>query len=303
MSFVATVSAFDLLFLLSTGLLLVASVAYRRDRTGLARALAVNGWFWLGTFWLLALVAASLHGWNVVARPLGVYGALWQALLWLLAWYGAVLVAFERGPFVRLTFVFAVMWIVVAAFAFLLPLHRELLETTTQHTAGVVRLIGFDPVVTTQYDGYRVLLLFPNRDFASIRITPACTGLGSIATIAGLVSATSAATWKRVVGSIAAGAFIYAANVVRTAFVAGATAGQWFGILAPYLRPVVAFENRTGLSFLLAERLLTKIAVVVVLVGTYLALARWIPELETFVSECFDVLAGDVDRLRGRRDE
>ncbi|MFQ3295670.1 MAG: hypothetical protein ACI9PP_001413 [Halobacteriales archaeon] len=68
MSLVATLSLFDLLFLVSTGLLLAASVAYRRERTDIARPLAINGWFWLGVFWSFALLADVFGGWNLIAR-------------------------------------------------------------------------------------------------------------------------------------------------------------------------------------------------------------------------------------------
>lgn len=179
---------------------------------------------------------------------------------------------------------------------------RRLITATTMQGAWLQRTLGYQPDVLTGptvesshtgfphaflyvMDGHRYLL----------EVLLACTGIGSISLVAGVIVALNAPVRRRLLGLGVAVPVIYALNVVRVSFIAIAHGNQWFdGPLAEAFVALVFSPSQTNAaSYYIADRVVAQSLSVVALVLITVVLLRVLPELETVVADLLYVATGN----------
>ena len=265
----------------------------REDQRGVGRWLATGSWVTFGVFWALLVP----HFAFVQMSP--IEGAL-SAIAVPASLYVAYLIWSGRRDFATLTRAIAIMGIIYLPFEMSVVLQRTAIETVTIHTEMLMTAVGYDPTVIEGPSGYRSSFEFVD-DVGQILVTTvvlACTGIGSTATVSGLVLALDAPIRRRLLGVAIAVPIIYGLNVIRVGFIALAHGHQWF---ADFQRPVFMLfgtENPHMVSYLIADRVLAQSLSVVALVGLTLALLRLLPELATIVEDVLFLLTGKSYDIR-----
>jgi len=181
------------------------------------------------------------------------------------------------------------------------PVSRALITATTMESAWLQRSFGYHPTVITGPTTQSAHVGFPH---AFVYVTGghryllevllACTGMGSISFIAGVIIALNAPVRRRLLGLLFAVPVIYGLNVLRVSFIAVAHGKQWFaGPLAKRFVDLVFSPHQTHLaSYYIADRVISQSLSVVALVLITLALLRILPEGGAVVSDLLYVVTG-----------
>ncbi|AKH96865.1 cytochrome oxidase subunit I [Halanaeroarchaeum sulfurireducens] len=272
----------------------ISSAFFQRQegQRDVGRLLASGSWVTFGVFWALlvphfAFVQMSpIEGvLSAIAVPASLYVAY-------LIWSG-------RRDFATLTRAIAIMGIIYLPFEMSAVLQRTAIEMVTTHTEMLMTTVGYDPTVIQGPDGHRSTFEFVGDGHIFVTtVVLACTGIGSSATVSGLVLALDAPIRRRLLGVAIAVPVIYGLNVIRVGFIALAHGHQWF---ADFQRPVFFLfgtDNPYMVSYLIADRVLAQSLSVVALVGLTLALLRLLPELATIVEDVLFLVTGKSYDIR-----
>ncbi|MFB6094690.1 MAG: archaeosortase A [Halanaeroarchaeum sp.] len=264
------------------------AVLQRRDVEPIGRWLAVAAWTAFAAFWALLVP----HFWITQQSP--IEGAL-SAVAVPASVYVAYLIGTERRSFETMTRAIAIMGVLYLPFMMVPTLQRLLIEMVARHTELLLTAVGFDPTVVTGPQGYRSSFKFVAADGHVFMTTVvlACTGIGSAATVTGLLLALDAPIRRRLGGVAIAVPVIYGLNLVRVGFIALAHGLQWF---AAYKRPVYLLfgtQNPNMVSYLIADRVLAQSLSVVALVALTLGLIRVLPELATVLEDVLFLATGE----------
>ncbi|MDG5777607.1 archaeosortase A [Haloarculaceae archaeon H-GB2-1] len=288
MAVLRSITPLDVFFLGSVTLLLGGGLAYRVGREDVARALAGPAWAAFSAFWLVTAVTFLRDS----RTFLGLVGLVTVAV----AGYATTLVVRRRHPGPQLTVAFGVMAALFVTFEFVEPVYRFGLTSVAAHTAWSLSVAGFEPVITQSSQGYATGVTFLGAPLGhGIRLVSACSGISAITLFVGLISASDAPLRKRVVASVSVAVVIYALNVIRTTFVAGSIAGQWFAAVAGPVSALYGVSDPGLVSYYVAEYVLAQILVVVVLLGVYRVLTVFVPELEALVDGVLDAAVADLE--------
>lgn len=285
------------LFLLAVGLEYV-------DR-GRARWVFVLGWLLFSVFWL-----AMVYPWLVVDSSVvkGV-GALLAAPL-------SVLVAREfasgRDSLFTLSRAIAFMGLLYVPVVAITPLREWLILTVTGQTAWGLSLLGFDPPVVAELselshvsgvdpgdeipkdnafentfvflgDGYRI----------TYTIIVACTGIGSMAVMGGLVTAVRAPFRRKLTALALALPVIYVLNIVRNVFIAVNYGYQRMQLFPDATMFLFGADNHLRVSYLWADRILAQVGSVVAMMLIFWLVVRILPEVMQPVEEVLYLLTGE----------
>lgn len=228
-------------------------------------------------------------------------GAL-SALAVPLSLYVAYLVWEDRRDFRTLTRGVAFMGLVYLPFQTIGWLEQSAIEMTTRHTEVLMSLLGYNPPVVESEQGYRQLIVFTDASghrFVT-RVVLACTGIGSISIVAGLVAAVRAPMARRLQAVAVAVPVIYGLNIVRVAFIALAHGNQWFADWQAVAFALFQTTDANTVSYLIADRVIAQSMSVVALVVLTLILLRIVPELGGVVEDVLYVATGkeyEIERL------
>lgn len=265
------------------------------ERERYARALAGGTWLVFAVFWALLVP----HFWFVQKSVIET--VLVAAAVPGCAYVG-YLVYTSRPSLMVLSRAVAAMGAIYLPVLTIDWVARRLITATTMQSAWLQRILGYQPEVLTGptvesshtgfphaflyvVDGHRYLL----------EVLLACTGIGSISLVAGVVVALNAPVRRRVLGLGVAVPIIYALNVVRVTFIAIAHGNQWFG--GPISQRLVALvfspTQTNAASYYMADRVIAQSLSVVALVVLTVVLLRLLPELETVVSDLLYVATGN----------
>jgi len=285
------------LFLFAVGLEYVD-----RDR---ARSVFVVAWVLFAVFWL-----AMVYPWLVVDDSIvkGV-GALVAAPL-------SVLVAREfasgRDSLFTLSRAIAFMGLIYVPIVAITPVREWLILTVTDQTAWGLSLLGHEPPVVAELselsqmpgvdsgdeipkehafantfvffgDGYRI----------TYTIIVACTGIGSMAVMGGLVTAVRAPLRRKLRALAMALPIIYVLNIVRNVFIAtnyGYQRMQFFPDATMFLFGV---DNSLRVSYLWADRILAQVGSVIAMLLIFWLVVRELPEVMQPVEEVLYLLTGE----------
>lgn len=177
------------------------------------------------------------------------------------------------------------------------PLFEPLIETVTLQAKWGIELIGLQPEIVTNDAGVRSVLLFNGgtEEARATEILLACTGLGSISILAGLILAVDAPRARKAKALAVAVPTIWVLNIVRNVFIAAAFGAQWFQVFVPQVMGVFASEGTSPelVSFYIADKVISQSASVVALVVILFAVLRFVPELKTVVADVLYLVTGD----------
>jgi archaeosortase A (PGF-CTERM-specific) len=261
----------------------------RRDR---ARQVTVLAWVVFAAFWGLLVPHFAFEQRSIVEGLLSV--AAVPASL-----YTGREVYRGRDSLMVLSRAVAVMGVVYLPATTVDAVRRPLVLMTTGHTEWLMHQLGYDPrIVEGQNLGYQNAFWFVTDGHPYVtEVLLACTGLGSISIFTGLVVALDAPARRKLVGLLVVAPVIYVLNVVRVTFIALAHGHQWFADQTWVLTLLGSTE--TGkVSFFVADRIISQLLSVVVLVAIALVLVRVLPEVVVVFEDVLYLLTGDEYDLR-----
>jgi len=268
-----------LLLWTAIGLFLLGAVY--EDR---AYALSAAGWVFFGAFWFARTpIYLGTNSWikivlAVIALPLSVY-------------VGYRLVTEERDTVLKLSQAVAAMGLIYLPFGLVGALNTALIEHTAAQTNRILTLLGVNAELITG-GGVRNIFAVTNPATGEeyrTHIILACTGIGSMAIFAGLISVIDAPFRRKAMAFAVSVPVIYALNLARNVFIATAYGYQWF----PYGESLIV--SVTGkyegyASFFWADKVISQSLSVVVLVAILLAVIRFLPEITDLLDEVLDLL-------------
>ena len=275
----------DPLAWLAVAAFVAAVLAEARDRRT-ARFVAAGAWVLFAVFWLalipqfLLVEKSAIEG---VLSALGVPASLSAA--YLLYRGRESLLVITRGV--------AVMGLIYLPATTIPWLYGPLVETTTAQVDFLIRLAGYDPMVTAGDEGLRNTFVFTTGGHRyETFIILACTGLGSMAIFAGVIAAVRAPLRRKLAALALSVPVIWVLNLVRNAFIAVAFGKQWFQVAVPQLTALFGIPpGDEGLvSFYLADKVLAQSASVAALLLITYPVVRVLPELATVLDDALYVL-------------
>jgi len=283
---------------LTAGLFLAAAIVEYHDRS-LARPIAVAGWVLFAVFWFslidyfLLIQKSAIEGvGSIVAVPLSL-------------WIGYKLWTGRDSLFV-LTRAIAVMALVYAPFVRLEVLRKPLIEIVTDQTEFVVNALGYHPEVV---DGltlegwgkigpkdhpYESTFVFYKEEAAPITYTIklACTGLGSMALVGGLIAAVRAPLRRKARALAIAIPIIWVLNIVRNVFISITFGEQYTHLFPGVIETLFALSDPRMVSFIVSDRIVAQsLSVLALLVITWLVV-RELPELVTVLEDVLYLVSG-----------
>ncbi len=288
------------------GLFLVGILLEYYDRE-YARAALVAGWVVFGLFWLVLV-----YPWFTVDNSFirGV-GALVAAPLSALV---AKTLYEGRDSLFTLSRAIAIMGFVYAPFVTIRPLRRWLTLTVTNHTHWAMGLLGYDPPLVTRLSDVGVEREISGKDLAfentfvffqdgggtiTYTIIIACTGLGSMAVMIGLIAAVRAPLRRKLRGLAVAVPVIYVLNIVRNVFISVSFGNQYMHLFPDATMFLFGLENELQVSYIWADRILAQSASVVAMVLVLWLVLREVPEVIGPVEDVLFLLTGTEYDLAG----
>ena len=299
----------ELLGWLVLGLFLVGALLEYHDRE-YARGVLVGAWGLFALFWL-----ALVYPWFVADESFirGV-GALIAAPLSVLV---AKTLYTGRDSLFTLSRAVGIMGLVYAPFVTIRALRRWLTVTVTDHTAWAMSVLGYDPPVVTALSEAGVDREIVGKEYAfensfvffqdgggtiTYTIIIACTGLGSMAVIIGLVAAVRA-PWRRKLRALAlALPIIYALNIVRNVFIGVSFGEQYMHLFPEATMWLFGVENELRVSYIWADRIIAQSLSVVAMILILWLVLRVVPEVIEPVEDVLFLLTGTEYDLAGALD-
>jgi archaeosortase A (PGF-CTERM-specific) len=267
--------------LLWTAIALFLLGAVYEDR---AYVLSAAGWVFFGAFWFVRIpIYLGTNSWikvilAVVALPLSVY-------------VGYRLVNEERDTVLKLSQAVAAMGIIYLPFGLIGALNTALIEHTAAQTNRIMSVLGVNAQLITG-DGVRNIFAVTNPATGEeyrTHIILACTGIGSMAIFAGLISVIRAPFRRKTMAFAVSVPVIYALNLGRNVFIATAYGYQWFPYGEGFIASVTGKFDAYA-SFFWADKVISQGLSVIVLVGILLAVIRFLPELTHLLDEVLELL-------------
>jgi len=275
---------------------LAGAVLERYDR-GYARAAFVVAWLVFGLFWLAAIYYFTVEQKSViegvgsiVAVPLSIYVGY--------------LLARGRDSLFTLSRAVAVMGLIYLPAVTIPVVRQTFIETVTDQTAWVINLLGFQPeVVDGLYVGdYRIadkihpyestFLYYDGDHPITYTVRIACTGVGSIAIIGGIVAAVKAPLDRKLAALAVSVPIIYVLNVLRNVFISLSLGEQALQVFPNVVMSLFALGDPRLVSYIVADRIIAQSLSVVALIAILWLVVRQLPEVLTLVEEVAYLLTG-----------
>jgi archaeosortase A (PGF-CTERM-specific) len=264
-----------------------AGLYIRRSDELLGKDILVGGWVVFAIFWGIMTPYFFVEAMSIIEGVLSLLAV--PACL-----YTAYLLNGGRDSVVPLSSAVVTSGVIILGVGIIPGVHDALVESVTRQIEFVVGALGYDSTVIrlAEYGNTRTTFFFEADDGHPLTFTirMACTGVGSIAIISGLIAAAPASLMKKARALAIVVPVIYGLNLVRTVFIAitfgyqklqfapGLVMGA-FGTSDPYL-----------VSYLWADRVISQSLSVVVLVVLVFWLVRVLPELVEIVEELLYII-------------
>ncbi len=276
-----------------------------------ARPVFVAAWVLFAAFWLALIYPFFVEDQSIIRGA----GAVLAVPLSLLV---ARVLFSGRDTLFTLSRAIPLMGLVYVPFLMISTLREQLVLLVTGHTAWAMNLIGYNPPLVTELSeaepyapegvSYNLDREISGKEFAfensfvfftdgggtiTYTIILACTGIGSMAVIAGLVLAVRASPWRKLKALAIALPIIYVLNIVRNVFI-GISFGHQYAHFAPDLTMTLfALENELRVSYIWADRIIAQSASVVAMVVIFWLVVREVPEVMQPVEEVLYLLTGE----------
>ena len=273
-----------LAWLVVAAFLLTVGVEYAD--TDAARYLGVGGWVLFGVFWLTQLSHFAFTQRSIVETVgvlLAIPGSLYVGYL---LWNG-------RDSLFVLTRAVAVMGVLYLHFVSLPWIQQPLIETVTRQTEFVMTLLGFDPTVISgaavegaSHEPYRSTFEFYDGDHRiTYTILIACTGVGSMAIIAGLVLAVRAPPKRKAMGLLVSVPVIYVLNIARNVFIGLSFGKQWMQFAPDLTLSLFGATDPYLVSYFWADRIIAQSLSVVFMVAITFLVVRQTPQVLVIIED------------------
>ena len=282
------------------GFFLVGTALEYHDRE-YARAVQVGGWLVFALFWLVLIYPWFTVDQSVIRGVGAVVAAPLSVLVAKTLYEG-------RDSLFTLSRAVALMGVVYAPFVTLEPLRDRLILIVTDHTAWAMGLVGYDPAVVTRLAEAGVdreltiekpplentfVFLQEAPEGITYTIVLACTGIGSMAVIIGLVAAVRA-PWQRKLRALAlAVPIIYVLNIVRNVFIGVSFGRQYLQLFPDATMLLFGLENELRVSYIWADRILAQSVSVVAMIFVLWVVLREVPEVIEPVEDVLYLLTGN----------
>jgi len=257
-----------LLLVASCLLLLAGSAGNRFGSESIRRTCSSLGFLFLSVFLgVLTFTASdpSRHVIPIITAGGGLICLQATALVWT---------EWPRAD--QLTITIATMLAVLLPFEIYPVLEEIVRETLTSQVKLLLAVMGVDATVTSSASATATLLTFEND--AHLNIVRACTGIDGFALFFGLLVGARTTIQKKLRGILFAFVAVYLVNVLRLVILSGALAGEWLGSL-----PLPSFSLQA--RYYIAEYGIGLPGVIIATVIGFMYVAKWIPDLQTFVNE------------------
>ncbi len=286
--------------------LFLAGVVLEQVDRDYGRYVLAGAWILFGAFWLTLIHYFAFEQKSII-EGVGSVLAVPMAL------YVGVLLIKGRDSLFVLSRAIAVMGAIYLPFAAMPQLSEPLIEMTTAHTAWVMDAIGYNPEVVggTQvqatvdghvrtYDIAKKTHPFEStfvfRDQSTVPITYtivlACTGIGSMAIMAGLIAAVDAPVRRKLRAFLVAIPVIYVLNIVRNVFIGLSFGHQYFHVLPDLTADLFGLTSPLKVSYIWADRIIAQSASVVALVVITYLIVQELPEVLTILEDAIYLLTG-----------
>lgn len=275
----------------------LAGVALERYDREYARWVYVGAWVLIAAYWLSMVHYFAIEQKSVV-EGVGVIAGV------PLSAYVGYLLAGGRDSLFTLSRAVAFMGLFYMPLVAVPVVRQTLIETVTDQTGVVLNAIGITPQVADglYVDGLRIaekshayestFVYYVGGEPLTHTILIACTGIGSMAIIAGLVAAVDAPLKRKFQALAITLPVIYVLNIARNVFISTSMGEQLFQVFPGLISSVFALENTVMVSYIVADRVISQSLSVVVLVGILWLVVQRVPEVLTVVDDVVYVLTG-----------
>jgi len=284
---------------LTLAVFLLAVVLDSVDRA-YARQVFVVGWVLFAVFWLSLIYPFFVADESFIRGA----GAVLAVPLSLLV---AKVLSEGRDTLFTLSRAIPLMGLVYAPFVMITPLRERLVLLVTGHTAWAMSLVGYHPPVVTELSEVGVdreiggkelafentFVFFTDGGTITYTIIIACTGLGSMAVIVGLVLAVRAPLGRKLRGLAIAVPVIYVLNIVRNVFIGISFGHQYAHFFPDATMTLFALDNELRVSYIWADRIMAQTASVIAMVVIFWLVVREVPEVMDPVEEVLYLATGE----------
>ncbi|MFB6138473.1 MAG: archaeosortase A [Halobacteriaceae archaeon] len=271
-----------------------SALLQRRSERG-ARALAGATWLLFAVFWLLLVPHFAFVQKSFVEGVLTAFAVPACALVGYLTWA-------RRPTLLVLARAVALMGLIYLPFLAVPGVAETAIEATADLSAALAGLLGYDLAVRMATTGYESQLTLVGSDGATrwVTVVLACTGIGSISVVSGLVMAVRAPLRKRVAVALGLSALIYVLNILRVTFIALAYGDQWFQFYPETVLTLFGATETRRVSYFIADRVIAQSLSLVVMVAVMVWLIGTLPGLAGVADEVGYVLTGREFELERR---
>ena len=284
---------------LSIALFVLGAVTERAERVGpeQTRWVYAVAWVTLTLYWVAMIHYFTVRRTSLVEGIAVVAGVP-------LSLYIAYLIASGRESLFTLSRAVAAMGLFYMPMVAVPVVRQFLVETVARHTEIVLNAVGVYPrmVDGLTVDGYRIaekthpyrstFVYYVDGDPLTHTIVIACTGIGSMAIVAGLVAAVEAPLSRKLQALAVALPVIYVLNVARNVFISASMGRQLLHVFPEFIISAFALEHSVMVSYIVADRLIAQTLSVVALVGILWLIVRYVPEVLSVVEEALTLLTG-----------
>ncbi|MFC7071601.1 archaeosortase A [Halovenus rubra] len=314
---------------LALAVFLIGVVVDTTDREH-ARPVFIAGWLLFALFWVLLIQPFFVADQSIIRGVGAVLAAPLSVLVAKVLYEG-------RDTLFTLSRAVPMMGLFYVPFSFSQTLREELILLVTGQTAWVMNLIGYNPPLVTELSeaapaapggvDYNLAREIGGKELAfentfvfftdgggtiTYTIVLACTGIGSMAVIGGLVLAVKAPLRRKVRGLALALPIIYVLNIIRNVFIGLSYGHQYAHFFPDPTITVFALDNSLRVSYIWADRILAQSGSVIAMVIIFWLVVREVPEVMDPVEEVLYLLTGEeldlaaalnVDRETGESTE
>ncbi len=308
-------------------LLFLIGISVDYVKVGKADRLLAVAWAVFAVFWLSVIYPWFVTDDSFVRGAGAVIAAPLSLIMAKTFWNGS-------AELITLTRAVAIMGIIYAPFLVIDPLREQLILMVTDHTAWAMNVLGYDPPLVTERfeaksyapEGFDTSRLDPDSgQYSEIpkdhpyensfvffhedgpltityTIILACTGIGSMSVVIGLVAAVNASLRRKIRAIALAVGIIYVLNIVRNVFI-----GLNFGHQNMHWAPetimwLFMMDNELRVSYIWADRIMAQIGSVIAMLIIFYLVLREVPEIMEPIEEVIYLATGEKYDLSGALD-
>lgn len=284
-----------------------------------ARQILAAAWGLFAVFWLSLIYPWFVTDDSFVRGAGAVIAVPLSVIMAKTFWKGS-------AELITLTRAVAIMGLVYAPFLVIDPLREQLILMVTDHTAWAMNLLGYNPPVVTELSEAQpyvpegsnpnldreiggkehpyenTFVFFQGDGTITYTIILACTGIGSMSVVIGLVAAVNASLRRKIRAIALAVGIIYVLNIIRNVFI-GINFGHQYMHWAPdTIMWLFMMENELRVSYIWSDRILAQVGSVFAMLIIFYLVLREVPEIMEPIEEVIYLATGEQYDLSGALD-